>query len=181
MHEKKEDTTCQKCLTAEWRKWRNSSTNPSCNVFNIESAYYSNMRTGYYMRCGKWLLRLPRKRSRFHCFLILTVFMFPVVVLSFSSRFSLPFATAWVLAFVVCFCMPWNWAYWVIEVLCKCYGNGEWVCYTCWISKLLLCNAYEECIPINGADVWDIFIVLFDDFFCYVETFLCVARLKILH
>lgn len=54
-----------------------------------------------------------------------------------SRRVSLPFVTASVFAFMLCFCMPWNWAYWVIEVLCKCYGNGEReLFYTCWISKL---------------------------------------------
>lgn len=57
----------------------------SGNVFNIESTYYSNMRMGYYMRCGKrWL-----QKNRFQCFLTPKEALLWLIVFSVHLTLSL--------------------------------------------------------------------------------------------
>lgn len=107
---------------------------------------------GYYMRCGKrWL-----QKNRFQCFLtpkeaLLWLLVFSVHFTLSLHHLSIRTDTSTMPVIhsanrLHLLCMSWHWVHWVIEVLCKYYGDPNGVFYT---KLKMRVEKFELCVYIG--------------------------------
>lgn len=110
------------------------------------------MRIGYYMRCGKRRLQ----KNRFQCFLtpkeaLLWLLVFSVHFTLSLHHLSIRTDTSTMPVIhsanrLHLLCMSWHWVHWVIEVLCKYYGDPNGVFYT---KLKMRVEKFELCVYIG--------------------------------
>lgn len=156
---------------------------PSGNVFNIESTYYSNMRTGYYMLCGKRLLQkeadsIVSSFRVFTCFVVASLYF---SAHSFSTHNSKRVSLYSYFAFTcheIGHTELLKFYVNVMEIQSECFLHVE-IRNCIYYFSLFAC---VSCMPINDGNVWNCFSSLPDDIFLCKSFLLChFTQLKILH